>query len=610
MIKNNVIKSALLMLVLVTVILFSANFIDSWALNNEGVSIVDEIVFPHDEVVMVSMAIEADDYEYMLNNAMLETYITADVTYNGYTFNDIAIRPKGNSSLKSVAQDPSSDRYSFKVDFNYYVDGQSFFGLTKLNLNNIYGDASYMREYIAYEAMEDMGIVAPRTTYVELYINDQYFGLYLVVEDVNDSFLYSRFDDPAGVLYKPDMDIGADLVYIDDQEESYPGIYPENDTNESNDDIIYMMKVFDEMGDVTEVFDVDNFLRYLAVGTFTVHLDSYQGGMYHNYYLYNDDGYFTFIPWDLNMIFNGFPAMDDSEAIHYLIDEPVIGNMSDYPIIEVLLADEVYMNDYHTYLEALMAGYFEEDTFRKKVDHIYDMIHDYVLKDPTAFYTFDQFEAKIYTGNDLEMGILEFVEKRSQSVKEQLSGQRSSTNDGMGNVSYRGFNIENRVGNVGAEGFGVEGRPVETIDMLLSSNDLAMPNMNEGDIPNDLEGVAPSEGLQIQLLNALKAMDNLPDDIAEYIRQDLLPPKNILDQYLMEEGLTVDGLLRDQVNVMPQGQMNQNPQEINDLENDRNVQQDSHAISKTDQDLAQYMVIGTMLLLTLGLTFGISKLKR
>lgn len=609
---NKLIKTGLLLLALGVVITLSARFLDSWAYTNETVSVVDAVGFPHDEVVTVSMNIEANAYSYMIENAMFESYVTADVTYNGYTFNDIAVRPKGNSSLKSVAQDNTSDRYSFKIDFNYYVDGQSFFGLTKLNLNNVFGDASYMREYLAYEAMDDLGVESPRTTYVALYINDAYFGLYLAVEDVNDSFLYSHFDDAAGVLYKPDMGVGADLVYVDDLEESYPGIYPENATNATNSDIIQMMQVFDEKGDVASVFDVDTFLKYLAVSTFTVHLDSYQGGMYHNYYLYNNNGYFTFIPWDLNMIFNGFPAMDDTEAVQFLIDEPVIGDMTNYPLVHVLLSDDAYMAKYHQYLEMLMAGYFEQTRFEKRVDEVFNMIKSYVETDPTSFYTYEAFEAKVYTGNATEMGILDFVNKRSISVKQQLAGEIPSTNDGMGNVSYRGFNVGNRFGNVGAKGFDSEGNPREIMDIMLPANPGNMTDMNAGERPEGqegIDGVAPTEGFQAQLFEALLAMDNLPDDIATYVREGLLPPKEMLDQFLLEQGLTVDDLLKQQVMNQPQLQPNQERPNNNTPDQVINTPQQP-VVTGSNTENAQYVVIGILLVATLGLTFGISKIKR
>lgn len=53
------------------------------------------------------------------------------------------------------------------------------------------------------------------------------------------------------------------------------------------------------------MLDVDQVLRFLAVSVMLVHLDNYIG-MGHNYYLYEMNGRFTILPWDLNMAFGTF----------------------------------------------------------------------------------------------------------------------------------------------------------------------------------------------------------------------------------------------------------------------------------------------------------------
>jgi spore coat protein CotH len=46
--------------------------------------------------------------------------------------------------------------------------------------------------------------------------------------------------------------------------------------------------------------DVDGLLRYMAVSMALFNLDSYQGSLAHNYYLYEQDGVFSLLPWDCN----------------------------------------------------------------------------------------------------------------------------------------------------------------------------------------------------------------------------------------------------------------------------------------------------------------------
>ena len=53
----------------------------------------------------------------------------------------MGIRPKGNTSLSAIAADPDTDRYSLKLEFDHYVDGQTCLGLDKLILNKNYADS-------------------------------------------------------------------------------------------------------------------------------------------------------------------------------------------------------------------------------------------------------------------------------------------------------------------------------------------------------------------------------------------------------------------------------------------------------------------------------------
>ena len=87
----------------------------------------------------------------MLESTTAEEYYQCDVEMNGTAFYRVAIHPKGNASLTSIASDPTTDRYGFKLGFDHYVDGQACFGIDKLILNNNYADATNMKEaYLRY----------------------------------------------------------------------------------------------------------------------------------------------------------------------------------------------------------------------------------------------------------------------------------------------------------------------------------------------------------------------------------------------------------------------------------------------------------------------------
>ena len=117
--------------------------------------------FDKTQIMSISIDAEEDAWQEMLDNPMDETYISADITINGTTIKNVGIRPKGNSSLSQVAQDDTTDRYSFKIKFDEYVKDQTWEGLDKLVVNNMIQDSSYMKEYLSYDIMSYIGVDAP-----------------------------------------------------------------------------------------------------------------------------------------------------------------------------------------------------------------------------------------------------------------------------------------------------------------------------------------------------------------------------------------------------------------------------------------------------------------
>ena len=267
----------------------------------------ETLVFNKNKVTTVDIEMAEEDWEDMLANASDEEYKQANVTVNGKKVENVAIRTKGNLSLRSVVNS-DSDRYSLKIDFDYYDNTQSLYGLKKLNLNNNYSDTTLMREYISYELMEKMGLPTPGHSYMYVTVNGEERGLYLGVEAVDETFLAKNYGSNNGFLFKPDG-TGSDLKYISNNIEDYTGIGLKiNEDHVEDSKLVEMLDAINNGGDLEQYLDVDEMLRYFAVNTALVNLDSYQGNMKHNYYLYEDSGVFSIIPWDYNMSFGGFGA--------------------------------------------------------------------------------------------------------------------------------------------------------------------------------------------------------------------------------------------------------------------------------------------------------------
>ena len=304
MIKNRVVYSCMaILLVLFIVMLAVLPNINIETKNNEFS--YETLVFNKSKVTTVDIEMAEEDWADMLANAADEELKQANVTVNGKRIENVAIRTKGNLSLRSVVSS-DSDRYSLKIDFDYYDNSQSLYGLKKLNLNNNYSDTTLMREYISYELMEKMGLPTPSHSYMYVTVNGEERGLYLGVEAIDETFLANNFGSNNGFLFKPDG-TGSDLKYISDNIDDYTGIgLKTNEDNIEDSKLIEMLDAINNGGDLEQYINVDEMLRYFAVNTALVNLDSYQGNMKHNYYLYEDGGVFSIIPWDYNMSFGGF----------------------------------------------------------------------------------------------------------------------------------------------------------------------------------------------------------------------------------------------------------------------------------------------------------------
>ncbi len=304
MVKNRTIMAAAALLVvlfvIVTAVLPKAGL--------ETVSLADtymDKVFDKSKVHTVDITMNPKDLQSILDNPLDEEMMQANVTVDGKQVDGVGIRVKGNMTLSSVAQMEDSDRYSFKIDFDHYNDDENLYGLRKLNLNNNYSDPTQMREYLSYELMNKMDVPAPGYAYMYVTINGKEWGLYLGVEAIEEPYLQRNFGNSTGDLYKPDG-TGSDLKWISDDIKDYTGLNLKTNPNSTQTAMLKFLDTINHGGNVADVADVDEMLRYFAATTALVSLDSYQGQMKHNYYLYEQNGKFSMLPWDYNMAFAGF----------------------------------------------------------------------------------------------------------------------------------------------------------------------------------------------------------------------------------------------------------------------------------------------------------------
>ncbi len=471
---NRIVATAVALAVALTSVLlyFSSDEAVVKAMSS-SVSMPYEELFDRFEVMEIEVLIDTKEWEDMLENPLDEEYKQCDVKINGNVYADAAIRTKGNTSLSQVAAS-DSDRYSFKLEFDHYDKNKSLQGLDKLILNNLFCDATYVKEYIAYDIFHYIGVETPFYAFAFITVNGEAFGCYLALEAMEDSFL-ERVYKGSGQLYKPESDMagggmkqhrempeaapqgevpempermkqgeppkmpeggdaempyirgedpfgstgkGSDLVYTDDDTDSYSDIFDNACFDPSEEDkqrVVTALEKLSRGEELETCIDVDACLKYFAAQTFIVNMDSYYSNLKHNYYLYENNGQLTILPWDLNLAFGGFQSASATDAVNSAIDTPMDGLEESRPLFSKLMEVEEYQEQYHSYLSEIIQEYVNGGQFTATLSKIENVISPYVEKDTTAFYSYSEFKEAV-------AALKTFVLLRAESVEKQLNG--------------------------------------------------------------------------------------------------------------------------------------------------------------------------------------------
>ncbi len=337
-------------------------------------------------------------------------FVPAEVFYNDTEWYRVGIRFKGNSSLQS-AWGSGVLKLSFKLDFDEFedtypqIDNQRFYGFKKLSLKNNYDDPSLMREKVVADVFAEAGMVVSHTAFYTLYVDHgdgpEYFGLYTLVEEVDDTLIDTQYTSDDGNLYKPDGD-GASFAAGTFSQDVF-----EKKTNEDDADWSDIQALFSALHDdsrttdpatfrqnLEAIFDTDVFLQYLAINTVVQNWDTY-GRMTHNYYLYNvpETSKLTWIPWDNNEALQtgkrgGALSLDFSNL-----------TSNSWPLIEYLYADSQYRAKYDAYVDEFANGVFETGTMHQKYDFYTNLIRSYASSERTG-YSFLSSAAAFQSGVD------------------------------------------------------------------------------------------------------------------------------------------------------------------------------------------------------------------
>ena len=195
--------------------------------------------------------------------------------------------------------------------------------------------------------------------------------------------------------------------------------------------MVKALKNIAEGNDLETYMDIDNLLRYLAVHVFSVNEDSLSGMMAHNYYLYESDGKLNLIPWDYNLALGGMGGMgggmpggsgetEESSEATSVVNSPIDDAFSGTDFFDTLLENETYHSQYEAYLQQLVSEYINGGGFDAFYERVRSQIDELVETDPTAFYSYDEYETAAET-------LYQVVKLRGQSIQGQLDGTIPST---------------------------------------------------------------------------------------------------------------------------------------------------------------------------------------
>lgn len=386
-------------------------------------------------------------YDSLLRTNSTDQYLMVQVDFNSEHYDSIGIQAKGNSSFSGPGQ-----KKSFKLDINEFVRGQDIHGLKKLNFNNSFKDPTMMREKIVNDFLLAHNLPAPRTTYCNVYMNGQLWGLYTIVEAIDDEFCKRWFDNDDGNLFQGDP--RGDLMWKGSSTQSlYTPSYDLENNTTLNDwsDLISLIDVINNTptANLHTVLDnqlnVNTFLKQWACINLFASLDSYFGSG-HNYYIYHDTiaDKFQWIGWDNNEAFGNFKNGLSSTQIENLDMYYISNPTSNRPLCNNILLNPTYKEAYNqAYCELL--GDFSNALIDPKIDSLNALIRASVFADPKKTTTNAQYDSNIVSkvtmsgpGGLDAFGLKSFIGVRRAAALASLSSHSVTCTNALNDATAAG----------------------------------------------------------------------------------------------------------------------------------------------------------------------------
>jgi hypothetical protein len=372
----------------------------------------------------IRLSLNSKDWQTLKDRFMENTYYPSDFRWRDHVVRNVGIRSRGTGSR-------SGTKPGLGVSFDKYTSDQKFLGLKSVVLRNNTQDPSNMNERLSMLLFQRMGMPVSREAYAKLFVNEEYLGLYTIVESIDKNFLKRTFDEDSGYLYEFDYPADAQPYYFEyrgSDPSSYVPLPFKPQTHESDprpENIEQLIWTINETSTavfrtaIAEYLDIEAFIRHVALDDYMTDNDGLLGdwGM-NNFYLYRFDGrnLFTFLTWDKSEAFKGGPQ---SGILHNIAGVPswkanrLITRAFSYPDLYALYLDTLTACARSTAEPSPGAttgpGWLEREIARE-----YDQIHAAALADPVKPYTNDEFEGAV---RDLVV----FAQQRGEFVNRSVA---------------------------------------------------------------------------------------------------------------------------------------------------------------------------------------------
>jgi CotH kinase protein len=267
-------------------------------------------LFDPNTVQDIHLIVSPRDWTELKERYRENVYYLAELRWRGEVVSNIGIRSRGRGSR-------SETKPGLRLDFNHYASGQQFLGLKSIVLDNLTQDPAMLKERVVMRFFTEMGMPAPRVVNARLFVNDQFAGLYAIVESIDKDFLKRTLNENDGYLYEFKHTDPYGFEYLGSELERYAEFFePKTHERESMASLYRPIRELawavsespDSMfvSSTNEYLDVRTFLTYVAVENFLADRDGMLGdwGM-NNFYLYRFEGrnVSQILPWDKDSSF-------------------------------------------------------------------------------------------------------------------------------------------------------------------------------------------------------------------------------------------------------------------------------------------------------------------